>query len=69
MSVGTEHDTIEVAMKRRSFLVATAATTALLPKLVQSQELAPAQARDWSGNTPLRNPDPDLVALDNRFQR
>jgi gluconolactonase len=25
--------------------------------------------RDWSGNAPLRYPDPDIVALDNRFRR
>ncbi len=55
-------------MKRRSFLAATATATALLPKLIQAQELEPAQPRDWSGNTPLRYPDPDLIALDRRFQ-
>ena len=56
-------------MKRRSFLAATAATAAFLPKLTNAQDLSPAQPRDWSGNTPLRYPDPDLVALDARFQR
>src|SRR6185295_8222102 len=25
--------------------------------------------RDWSGNTPVRYPDPDIVALDNRFRK
>src|SRR5262245_23921617 len=28
-----------------------------------------ATPRDWSGNSPLVYPDPDLVALDPRFQR
>ena len=58
------HNPIEVAMKRRSFLTATAATAAFLPKLANAQDLSPAQPRDWSGNTPLRYPDPDLVALE-----
>ena len=56
-------------MKRRSFLAATVASAALLPKLLEAQDLTPHQPRDWSGNTPLRYPDPDLVPLDNRFRR
>ena len=48
---------------------ATAAAAAFFPKISQAQDLAPAQPRDWSGNTPLRYPDPDIVALDSRFQR
>ena len=56
-------------MKRRSFLAATAASAALLPKLLEAQDLTPHQPRDWSGNTPLRYPDPDLVPVDNRFRR
>ena len=56
-------------MKRRSFIAATAASAALLPRIVQAQDLAPHVARDWTGNTPLRYPDPDLVALDPRFRR
>ena len=56
-------------MKRRSFIAATAASAALLPRIVQGQDLAPHVARDWTGNTPLRYPDPDLVALDPRFRR
>ena len=56
-------------MKRRDFMAASAAAVSLLPNIVKSQELEPAAPRDWSGNTPLRYPDPDLVALDSRFQR
>ena len=56
-------------MKRRDFITASSVAVALLPKIVNSQEIEPAAPRDWSGNTPLRYPDPDLVALDNRFQR
>ena len=56
-------------MKRRSFMTASAMATTLIPKLVYSQEFDSAAPRDWSGNTPLRYPDPDLVPLDNRFRR
>ena len=56
-------------MKRRSFLTAAAASAALLSKLIEAQDIAPHNPRDWSGNTPLRYPDPDLVALENRFRR
>jgi len=57
-------------MKRRSFLSATLASSVMLPMLAAAQsQLPPYQSRDWSGNTPLRYPDPDLIALDPRFQR
>ena len=57
-------------MKRRTFLSAAIATTAVLPMLANAQTaLPPAEPRDWSGATPLRYPDPDLIALDPRFQR
>jgi gluconolactonase len=46
------------ALDRRSFL---AAASALFPAL------AAAQRRDWSGEAPVRYPDPDIVALDPRF--
>ena len=56
-------------MKRRSFLATGAAAIALMPNLTRSQELESAETRDWSGNTPLRYPDPDVIALDDRFRR
>jgi gluconolactonase len=57
-------------MKRRNFLAAAAAATAVLPILATAQSALPAAApRDWTGATPLRYPDPDLIALDPRFQR
>ena len=56
-------------MNRRSFLGAALAGAAMLPTLARGQQdLAPAAPRDWSGQTPLRYPDPDLVALDDRFR-
>ncbi|MEZ5395944.1 MAG: SMP-30/gluconolactonase/LRE family protein [Bryobacterales bacterium] len=30
---------------------------------------APAQQRDWSGKSPTRYPDPDIVSLDKRFDK
>ncbi len=57
-------------MKRRTFLSAAMATTAMLPMLAKAQTaLPPAEPRDWSGATPLRYPDPDLIALEGSFQR
>ena len=48
---------------RRNFLRATlGAVAAAVPALSQ-------QPRDYSGNTPVRYPEPDVVALDNRFRR
>ena len=35
----------------------------------QGQQGSPAAPRDWSGATPLPYPDPDIVALDQRFNR
>jgi gluconolactonase len=63
---------------RRALLAAFSAGAAvsLVPQLVRAQ--APASAaeisaeateRDWSGDVPLRYPDPDIIALDDRFRR
>jgi len=51
--------------------MAGAAMTPLLSHVATAQEtVAPAAtARDWSGRTPVRYPDPDVVALDDRFRR
>ena len=57
-------------MNRRKFLSAAISSAAILPMLAQAQEkLSPHQPRDWSGSTPIAYPDPDLIALDSRFQR
>ena len=49
---------------RRSFLAASAAATAAfaLPGRAETP-------RDWSGKTPLRYPDPDIITLDPRFKK
>ena len=60
---------------RRSFLGAALGAVALVParRLAAQQPAAavsPVPApRDWSGQTPLQYPDPDVVALDPRFRR
>jgi gluconolactonase len=61
---------------RRSFLGAALAASAIAParRLLAAQAAAsqpsPVPApRDWSGQTPLQYPDPDIVALDSRFRR
>jgi gluconolactonase len=63
---------------RRAFLAATLGGAALAPARLSLGAQTPApQApvspvplpRDWSRLEPLQYPDPDLVALDNRFRR
>jgi len=70
--------TIEIpyaAMDRRTFLSAALGGLALGPSLAAQTPSAqppvsPVPApRDWSGQTPLQYPDPDIVALDSRFRR
>jgi gluconolactonase len=51
-------------LDRRTFLAASASTAvaaALLPSM--------STARDWSGQEPVRYPDPDIVVLDPRFDK
>ena len=58
-------------VSRRKFLSTTLLSTALAPALLSAQQnqLPPYEPRDWSGNTPLHYPDPDIHALDPRFRR
>ena len=56
---------------RRAFLAALGGAT-LLPAAARAQQapVSPVPTpRDWSGQQPVRYPDPDIVALDNRFRR
>ncbi|HEX5230251.1 MAG TPA: SMP-30/gluconolactonase/LRE family protein [Bryobacteraceae bacterium] len=50
---------------RRSFLLSSLGAAAAASAFAQ-QTTAP---RNWSGDSPVRYPDPDVVALDNRFRR
>ena len=61
----TEEDHPAPSMDRRLFLGRTvgAAATAMVAAGVQAQQ------RDWSGQAPVRYPDPDIVVLDPRFGR
>ena len=58
---------------RRTFLSATLGATALAPAAALAQQtrtVSPdATPRDWSNAQPVRYPDPDIIALDNRFRR
>ena len=61
---------------RRQLMTAIAGA-ALLPFIGSTARAQPAPApvsstataRDWSGQTPLRYPDPDIITLDPRFRR
>lgn len=51
---------MKTTISRRGLLGATLASAALLPGQTQ---------RDWSGQTPTRYPDPDILVLDKRFAK
>jgi len=59
---------------RRGFLTALGSAALVRAALAQTPQTQPpispeATPRDWSGQQPVRYPDPDIVALDNRFRR
>src|SRR4051812_23649091 len=54
---------------RRAFLTATIGGMAMAPAMLAQTVNAVPAPRDWSGNTPLQYPDPDVVALDPRFDK
>ena len=60
-------------MNRRKFLTATFAIGTFFPAVAQQEPdaftIPPYQPRDWSGQKPVRYPDPDIIALDPRFRR
>jgi gluconolactonase len=56
-------------LDRRTFLVAAAAATALVPAAPGETTAAPDSDRDWTGKRPVRYPDPDIVVLDKRFAK
>ena len=58
-------------LNRRDFLTTTVAVGAgsHVLALQQSPDIPPYKSRDWSGDTPTRYPDPDIIALDQRFRR
>jgi gluconolactonase len=59
------HSRSNPALDRRSFLQGAAAliaSAAAAPSLVGAE-------RDWSGRSPVRYPDPDIIVLDPRFEK
>ena len=63
-------------VNRRTFLSTVAAAYAFPPapagagqQPAQPPPIPPEVPRDWSGQSPLRYPDPDVIALDPRFRR
>ncbi len=55
---------------RRSFLKAALGGVALAPLAAQSQTISGVPTpRSWSLDQPVQYPDPDVVALDDRFRR
>ena len=50
-------------LERRAFLAATAAAGAALATAARGAD------RDWTSQTPVRYPDPDIVSIDKRFDR
>src|SRR5712692_4801155 len=59
-------------LNRRHFMASTfgAALGAAAVASAQQQRISDDPApRDWTGQQPVRYPDPDIIALDNRFRR
>jgi gluconolactonase len=54
---------------RRSFLTGAAASLAGAVFAQTAPSQTPMQQRDWSGREPVRYTDPDLIALDKRFEK
>src|SRR5579864_8563113 len=54
---------------RRSFLTAALGSAAFLPAAAQTRINPVPAPRNWSGEQPVQYPDPDIVALDERFRR
>ncbi len=65
---------IPAAMDRRSFLAAALggtvmASTAIRAATAQQPAVPTPTPRDWSPQSTIQYPDPDIVALDERFNR
>jgi len=54
---------------RRTFLTTALGAAALARATGRAQDVSPVPSiRDWTGREPIGYPDPDIVALDNRFR-
>jgi len=57
-------------MNRRAFLTTTLSVAAVRLSAQTPQQVSPNPTeRDWTGQTPVRYPDPDIIAVDNRFRK
>lgn len=67
----TENRKDDSRPNRRGFLTAAMGGVALArTAMAQAPQVNPIPApRDWSGNTPVQYPDPDVIALDPRFEK
>jgi gluconolactonase len=73
----TQNNYNKVGQPTRRRVLAALATAAVLPLTARHIHAQPAPApispdatpRDWSGQTPIRYPDPDIIALEPRFRR
>ena len=58
-----------MSIDRRSFLMTSLGALALAPAAAQQKISGTPTPRTWSGDQLVQYPDPDVVALDNRFRR
>jgi len=62
-----------MSIGRRSFLLSSLGAAALVPAAAQEaaqQKISSVPTpRSWSNDQPVQYPDPDVIALDNRFRR
>lgn len=58
-----------LSCNRRTFVAAALGAASALPVQAQQGGNTNTPARDWSKNEPIHYPDPDILALDNRFRR
>src|SRR5689334_9213050 len=56
------------SMNRRTFLAAAVGGAALRPQASPQVSSTPSN-RDFNRQDPIQYPDPDIIALDNRFRR
>src|SRR5246127_1797220 len=64
---GSRNTKIMAAMNRRTFLAAAVGGAALRQQ--PPQVSSTPSVRDWNRQDPVQYPDPDIIALDNRFRR
>ncbi len=70
MNTSVHDKTLPIALDRRSFLIAVIGGVSVASVAAQQQPVSPTPTpRDWSRQDPIQYPDPDIIALDDRFGR